>query len=141
MAKELLFEIGTEEIPAGFIPVALDAMKKIMGDLCAQNRIDIGDIIADGTPRRLMVAVRNMSELQKPQTTEKIVPPVSVAFDADGTPSAVGLAELVTDGQYVVTLSPEVTGKLAAGAAKMEVAVVSSVVSIPSFAAFEFVAE
>lgn len=95
MAKELLFEIGTEEIPAGFIPVALEAMKKIMGDLCAQHRIEIGDIITDGTPRRLMFAVRDISESQKPQTTEKIGPPVSVAFDADGTPNqkAVGFAK------------------------------------------------
>jgi peptide/nickel transport system substrate-binding protein len=62
-------------------------------------------------------------------------------FGSDGTLIEVGEAELVADGQYVVTLSAETTGKLAAGAAKLEVAVVSSVVSVPSFAAFEFVAE
>ncbi|MEW5828812.1 MAG: ABC transporter substrate-binding protein [Chloroflexota bacterium] len=62
-------------------------------------------------------------------------------FGADGALIEVGEAELVADGQYVVTLSAETTGKLAAGAAKLEVAVVSKVVSVPSFAAFEFVAE
>ncbi len=62
-------------------------------------------------------------------------------FGADNALIEVGEAELVADGQYVVTLSAETTGKLAAGAAKLEVAVVSKVVSVPSFAAFEFVAE
>jgi len=111
VAKELLFEIGTEEIPAGFIPVALDAMKKIMGDLCVQHRIDIGDIITDGTPRRLMVAVRDMSESQKPQTTEKIGPPVSVAFDADGTPNQKALGFAKGQGMGVDELSRVKTDK------------------------------
>jgi len=111
VAKELLFEIGTEEIPAGFILVALDAMKKIMGDLCAQHRIDIGEIIADGTPRRLMVAVRDVAESQKPQTTEKIGPPVSVAFEADGTPNQKALGFAKGQGMSVDELSRVKTDK------------------------------
>ena len=111
MAKELLFEIGTEEIPAGFIAVALDAMKKIMGDLCAQHRIDIGEIVIDGTPRRLMVAVRDMSEFQKPQTTEKIGPPITVAFDADGTPNQKALGFAKGQGMGVDELSRVKTDK------------------------------
>ncbi|MBN1880886.1 MAG: glycine--tRNA ligase subunit beta [Deltaproteobacteria bacterium] len=111
MVKELLFEIGTEEIPAGLTPVALDAMKKIMGDLCAQHRIDIGEIITDGTPRRLMAAVRGVSESQKPQRTEKIGPPVSVSFDADGTPNQKALGFAKGQGMSVDELSRVKTDK------------------------------
>ncbi|MEW5829425.1 MAG: ABC transporter substrate-binding protein, partial [Chloroflexota bacterium] len=62
-------------------------------------------------------------------------------FGTDGSLVETGLAELVADGQYVVTLSADTTSRLAAGAARLEVAVVSTVVSVPSFASFEFVAE
>ncbi len=62
-------------------------------------------------------------------------------FGTDGSLVETGQAELVADGQYMVTLSADSTSKLAAGAARLEVAVVSTVVSVPSFASFEFVAE
>lgn len=48
-------------------------------------------------------------------------------------------AEAAGDGQYQVTLSADVTSQLESGSNKLEVIVVSSVVSIPSFASYEFV--
>jgi len=60
-------------------------------------------------------------------------------FDASNTLVASGLAELVSDGQYAVKLGTDVTAKLAEGSNKLEVVVVSNAVSIPTFAAFEFV--
>jgi peptide/nickel transport system substrate-binding protein len=60
-------------------------------------------------------------------------------FDSNGNLVASGDAEFVADGQYKVTLSAETTAKLAEGSSKLEVAVVSSAVSIPSFASAEFV--
>ncbi|RME43548.1 MAG: ABC transporter substrate-binding protein [Chloroflexi bacterium] len=62
-----------------------------------------------------------------------------LVFDATGSLVATGDAELVADGEYSVSLSGDVTGQMEAGAAKLEVAVSSKVVSIPSFASFEFV--
>ncbi len=62
-------------------------------------------------------------------------------FDATGEIVEVGVAELVAEGQYMVTLSAETTGNLSAGANKLEVAVVAIPVSIPSFGLFEFVSE
>lgn len=61
-------------------------------------------------------------------------------FDANNDLVASGDADLVADGQYSVTLGADVTGTLEAGAGKIEVAVASKLVSIPSFASFEFVA-
>jgi peptide/nickel transport system substrate-binding protein len=60
-------------------------------------------------------------------------------FDATGALVSVGEAEAVADGQYMVTLSAEDTAKLAEGSNKLEVVVVSKLVSIPTFVAFEFV--
>jgi peptide/nickel transport system substrate-binding protein len=63
-----------------------------------------------------------------------------LVFDSNSNLVATGDAELVADGQYKVTLGADVTGKLEAGSYKLEVAVVSKLVSIPSFASLEFVA-
>lgn len=62
-----------------------------------------------------------------------------LVFDATGALAGEGEAEAVADGQYKVTLPVELTQKLPAGANKLEVAVVSKVVSVPSFGVFEFV--
>jgi len=60
-------------------------------------------------------------------------------FDATGALATTGVATAVEDGHFQVVLSAEVTSALAAGSNKLEIAVTSKVVSIPSFASFEFV--
>ena len=60
-------------------------------------------------------------------------------FDAKGALVGTGAAEALEDGHYQVTLSADITSKLEAGSTKIEVVVVPSVVSVPSFASFEFV--
>lgn len=60
-------------------------------------------------------------------------------FDAKGALVGTGAAEALEDGHYQVTLTADVTSKLEAGSTKIEVVVVPSVVSVPSFASFEFV--
>ena len=60
-------------------------------------------------------------------------------FDATGALVGTGAAEALEDGHYQVTLSADLTSKLEAGSNKIEVVVVPSVVSVPSFASFEFV--
>ncbi|HEU0292409.1 MAG TPA: hypothetical protein VFR47_06715, partial [Anaerolineales bacterium] len=62
-----------------------------------------------------------------------------LVFNANNELVATGDAEPVADGQYLVTLGADVTGGLEAGANRIEVAVTSNLVSIPSFASFEFV--
>ncbi|MGI6740510.1 MAG: ABC transporter substrate-binding protein [Brevefilum sp.] len=62
-------------------------------------------------------------------------------FDATGALVGKGLAEMVEEGLYSVTLSADDTSALAAGSNKLEVIVVPSAVSIPTFAQIEFVTE
>jgi len=94
MAKELLLEIGTEEIPAAFLPKALRDLEEIARREMAANRILHGEIRTMGTPRRLFLSVEEVAERQQDQVIEKLGPAIRVAFDEQGNPSraAVGFA-------------------------------------------------
>lgn len=94
MGKELLLEIGTEEIPAAFLPKALRDLEEIARREMAANRIPHGESRTMGTPRRLFLSVDEVAERQQDQVIEKLGPAVRVAFDGQGNPSpaAVGFA-------------------------------------------------
>ena len=55
MGKELLFEIGTEEIPSGYLPPALEDLKAVARRLLAEQRLACDTIRTLGTPRRLIL--------------------------------------------------------------------------------------
>jgi glycyl-tRNA synthetase beta chain len=95
MASELLLEIGTEEIPARFIPPALEEMALSFRNLMEQERIKIGEVVTWGTPRRLALVARDVAPGQTEATEEVIGPPKAVAYDASGqpTPAAKGFAK------------------------------------------------
>ncbi len=90
----LLFEIGTEEIPARFFPGTLDNLKDVTENLLKDNLIDFSGIKTYATPRRLALIVEEVAEYQKNSSEEYFGPPVIKAFDADGKPTkaAVGFA-------------------------------------------------
>lgn len=88
--ETLLLEIGTEEIPAGYIKPALNAMSEILLRRLTEERIEHGEAKMFGTPRRLSLQVDNISTKQKPLTTEIIGPPEKVGFDSDGQPTMAG---------------------------------------------------
>jgi glycyl-tRNA synthetase beta chain len=94
MAKELLLEIGTEEIPARFLPPVLEEMAVSFRKMLDAERIGVGEILTWGTPRRLALVAREVAEAQAEVTQEIIGPPKAVAFDAAGqpTPAAAGFA-------------------------------------------------
>lgn len=87
MAKDLLLEIGTEEIPARFIPNILSQMKSDMEAKLAELRLAFAGVEVYATPRRLTLCVREVAEQQPDQTKENKGPSVKIAFDADGNPS------------------------------------------------------
>ncbi len=83
----LLIEIGSEEIPAGYIIPALNAFSnKILASLY-KSRIDHGQATTLGTPRRLVLMVEGVADMQKPQTSTITGPPEKVAFDKEGKPT------------------------------------------------------
>ncbi|HEY3346327.1 MAG TPA: glycine--tRNA ligase subunit beta, partial [Nitrospirota bacterium] len=95
MPKELLLEIGTEEIPAGFIPAALKAMEDMAAKALAGARLESASIRAMGNPRRLMLHVTGLPERQPDAVRESFGPPKSAAYDSEGhfTKAATGFAK------------------------------------------------
>jgi len=94
MAKDLLLEIGTEEIPAAFLPKALKDMERIITGELSENRIGHGRLRTMGTPRRLLLSIEDVEERQEDQVLEKMGPSTAVAFDEGGSPTkaAIGFA-------------------------------------------------
>jgi len=93
---ELLFEIGTEEIPAGMLPRAISELKAILErHLTAENYQQGVTIETFGGPRRLTAWVRGLLVKQPDIESEVTGPPKSVAYDPSGAPTraAVSFAE------------------------------------------------
>ena len=87
MHHELLFEIGTEEIPAGYIQPAIANMTRIMQKKLAELNLPYGDIKTAATPRRLTISVGELSAAQEDSREEVTGPPKAAAFDKDGKPT------------------------------------------------------
>ena len=85
--KKLLLEIGTEEIPAGYIQPALTAFSERLIQRLDDVRIFHGGFSTYGTPRRLTVLVEDVAEKQEVVKRIQTGPPEKVAFDADGAPT------------------------------------------------------
>ncbi len=86
--KELLFEIGTEEIPAGFIKPAIAYLEKSMAERLTEHQLTFSGIRTAATPRRLTVAVSDLAERQPDRSEQVVGPPKKAAFDAEGAPTA-----------------------------------------------------
>ncbi len=92
---DLLFEIGAEEIPAGFVPPALKQLERDLAKALEDARLASGEVKALGTPRRLAVYARDVAVRQTDATSQSFGPPVAHAFDPEGkpTPAALGFAK------------------------------------------------
>ncbi len=84
---ELILEIGTEEIPARFVPILLEQLEKETKRVFDENLIEHGPVQCMGTPRRLVVTIKDVAEKQKGRTVVVYGPPRKVAFDEKGMPT------------------------------------------------------
>ncbi len=84
---ELLLEIGTEEIPAGFIPKALAAMEELAVKMLSDARLSPGKIKAMGNPRRLILHVEDLAGRQPDEARTVTGPPKRAAFNDSGNPT------------------------------------------------------
>ncbi|MEA4847925.1 MAG: glycine--tRNA ligase subunit beta, partial [Clostridiaceae bacterium] len=87
MSKDLLYEIGTEEIPANYMPATLKQVRSISEAMLADNRIAFEEIKTYGTPRRIVLFIKGIAELQ--EDLEELVkgPSKKAAYDESGNPS------------------------------------------------------
>lgn len=82
--EDLLLEIGSEELPAGFVSIGSENLEKRIRELLAQEEIPYEAIETYATPRRLTVYVRQLAMGKLPQTLEKKGPSTEQAFGSDG---------------------------------------------------------
>ena len=111
MAKDLLFEIGAEEIPAGFMPNILDQLKQLAETKLNDAHLPFESIATYGTPRRLALIVKGLADTSAEISERHKGPSASIAYDADGnaTKAAIGfargkgldVADLVVEDGYI----------------------------------------
>ncbi len=87
MAKDLLFEIGIEEIPARFMEPALKQLRELAADGLQQAGLEYADMQVYGTPRRIALLVKDLAEMQPDGQQESKGPALKAAFDAAGQPT------------------------------------------------------
>lgn len=92
---DLLFEIGTEELPSGEVETALAALAQHIGSECDRARLSHGTIETYATPRRLAIILRDVAARATDMEELALGPAARVAFDADGQPTkaAIGFAK------------------------------------------------
>lgn len=111
MAKDLLFEIGAEEIPAGFMPNILGQLKTLAETKLNDVHLPFESIATYGTPRRLALIVKGLADTSAEISERHKGPSASIAYDADGNPTkaAIGfargkgldVADLVVEDGYI----------------------------------------
>jgi glycyl-tRNA synthetase beta chain len=87
MSRDLLFEIGVEELPAGYVPPALAQLEREARAGLAALRLAFGEVRVWGTPRRLALSVAGLQERQEDVSEEVTGPAVKAAYDAEGRPT------------------------------------------------------
>ncbi len=111
MSAELFLEIGTEEIPAGFLPVAQADLERLIRKEFDDARIAFGAVTTYATPRRLAVAVKDVAAGQERQELSVMGPSTKVAFDAEGNPTKAAMGFARANGVDVSDLSRVQTDK------------------------------
>ena len=89
--EKLLLEIGTEEIPAGYIRPALSALASGLLKRLDDAGIAHGEAVTFGTPKRLAILVSDVSKKQTSISTELTGPPERVAYDDQGKPTVAAI--------------------------------------------------
>lgn len=87
MSRDLVFEIGCEEIPARLMPDTIRSLKASAEEKLKAARLEFKEIAAYGTPRRLVLFVGDLAEESEPREYEVKGPPAQVAYTADGKPT------------------------------------------------------
>ena len=111
MARDLLFEIGVEELPTSYIGPALAQLEREAEGALKERRLGFEAITMYGTPRRLTLHVRGVVDRQTDFDEEATGPATKVAFDAEGKPTRALLGFCQGKGVDVTTVRRVTTPK------------------------------
>lgn len=110
MSRDLLLEIGVEEMPSAFMSRALADLKDIAARKFDEQRITCRSINTLGTPRRLVLHIQGLDEKQADALIETRGPKKKSAFDQDGIPSKALLGFARSQGMEAADLEFRETG-------------------------------
>lgn len=110
-AADLILEIGTEEIPARFIPRALSDLEALAAKTLGEQAVSFGGVSTYGTPRRLALLVTGVEKEQADRVREVTGPPKRAAFDKAGKPTKAAEGFAKSQGVTVEALRVDKTDK------------------------------
>lgn len=109
--KDLLVEIGTEELPPKALKNLINAFAKGIDEQISQLALKRTSIQSYATPRRLAVLVQGLDTTQLDKQVERKGPAVKVAYDSDGNPTKAALGFARSCGVEVENLETQDTPK------------------------------
>ncbi|MEJ2567573.1 MAG: glycine--tRNA ligase subunit beta [candidate division WOR-3 bacterium] len=111
MDRDVLIEIGTEEIPAGYLEDAVSSFKDNLETLLISNKVNFSKIEMLYTPRRLAILIKNIAEKQEKVVNKIKGPPAALAYK-DGNPTKMAKGFASSKGISVDSLKiKEIDGK------------------------------
>ena len=87
MAKDLLLEIGVEEMPSAYMPGAISNLQELAEERLQEARLSWQQLKVYATPRRLVLYVEQLAESQPDSQLENRGPKKQMAFDENGNPT------------------------------------------------------
>lgn len=111
MAKDLLIELGSEELPAGFVEKTSASLKDNLTAEFKAADLDFTSVRMLGTPRRTTVIIEGLSEAQEDKVVEVRGPAVSAAYDDAKEPTKALLGFCKSQGVDAKTLKTIKDGK------------------------------
>lgn len=106
--RDLVFEVGVEELPARLCQPALDQLAVDAAGAFERERLDHNGVEVVGTPRRLVLVVHGLAAVQRDRDTVSRGPAASAAFDAEGKPTRAAEGFARGQGVAVTDLQREV---------------------------------
>jgi len=89
--EDFLLEIGSEELPAVFIPLGCRNLKQAIEKLLKTQELSFEEVQVFGAPRRLSVIVKNLIQGTEDTSVNRKGPPLSLAFDEKGAVTKQGV--------------------------------------------------
>jgi len=89
--KDFLFELGTEEIPAGYIGNAVQKLEEVITQALSEYKLSYEKIDKYSTPRRMAIMIKALQTRQTDEIIEKVGPAKKIAVDAEGNLTKPGM--------------------------------------------------
>jgi len=108
---EFILEIGTEEMPARFVPRLAAELKDVFAKQLDEAMVENGGVETYATPRRIIAYVSSLADAQRQEEETVTGPPTRIAYDDDGNLTKAGQGFAKTQGVNEDALFKMETGK------------------------------